>query len=97
MARRIGKNERWKRVEMKYKLKKIPINKAHFVNELYDAFKNRPDLYSNAFLELQQEYQAKGRILFFELANKDYNTLRLLFAYIFTQDDGYFRDRKGIG
>jgi len=79
---------------MEYVLKNKKLDKSHFIEEIGHAMKNRPDLYCNAYMELQELYQQQGKILFLELAKGDMETLRMMLAFIITQDSGYRKSRN---
>ena len=61
-----------------YKIEKNEKDKSYFIEEIGHAMSNRPDLYCKAYMALQDRYQEEGRVLFFELANFDLETLQLL-------------------
>jgi hypothetical protein len=76
-----------------YKMEKNEKDKGYFIEEISHAMANRPDLYCKAYMALQDRYQEEGRVLFFELANFDLETLQLLLCFIITEDSCYAEDR----
>ena len=72
-----------------YKIEKNKKDKSYYIEEISYAFKNRPDLYCNAYMVLQKKYQEEGRVLFLELAKTDLQTLQLLLLFIVTEDTDY--------
>jgi hypothetical protein len=76
-----------------YKIEKNEKEKGYFIEEIGHAMENRPDLYCKAYMSLQDRYQEEGRVLFFELAKTDLETLQLLLCFIITEDECYAEDR----
>jgi len=76
-----------------YKIEKNKKEKDDYIEEIGHAMENRPDLYCKAYMALQDRYKEEGRVLFFELAKTDLETLQLLLAFIITEDACYAEDR----
>ena len=76
-----------------YKLKTNEKDKRYFIEEIGHAMANRPDLYCKAYMALQDRYEEEGRVLFFELANFDLETLQLLLCFTITEDACYAEER----
>ena len=77
-----------------YKIEKNKKEKDDYIEEIGHAMENRPDLYCKAYMALQDRYKEEGRVLFFELANFDLETLQLLFCFIVTEDACYAEERN---
>ena len=77
-----------------YKLEKNEKEKDDYIEEIGHAMSNRPDLYCKAYMALQDRYQEEGRVLFFELAKTDLQTLQLLLCFIVTEDECYAEGRN---
>ena len=76
-----------------YKMENNEKDREHFIEEISHAMSNRPDLYCKAYMSLQDRYQEEGRVLFFELADFELETLQLLFCFIVTEDACYAEER----
>ena len=76
-----------------YKLEKNEKEKDDYIEEIGHALENRPDLYCKAYMSLQDRYKEEGRVLFFELAKTDLETLQLLLCFIITEDACYAEER----
>ena len=76
-----------------YKKEKNKKEKDDYIEEIGHAMSNRPDLYCKAYMSLQDRYKEEGRVLFFELANFDLETLQLLLCFIITEDECYAEER----
>ena len=76
-----------------YKIEKNKKDKSYYIEEISYAFKNRPDLYFNAYMALQKKYKEEGRSLFCELSQNDFQTLKLLLCFVLTQSESYTKYR----
>ena len=77
-----------------YKMENNEKDKRYFIEEISHAMANRPDLYCKAYMALQDRYKEEGRVLFFELAKTDLETLQLLSCFIITEDPCYAEERN---